>query len=220
MNYLVHLYFSAPRPLAWAGSLMGDFFKGSRFGELPDDLVAHLKLHRRLDTFTLDSPPFQASRRRLCPSFGHGRGILVDVFYDHFLACQWQHYSFQPLPEFAHEVYCGLRDCYSYLPEKLQEQLPRMIAGDWLTSYRHETVVERVLLRLEQRLKHKIPLAKGYGQLHRHRAELEKDFAAFMTAVGDYVTSLHSTGTESGGVKQLADQSCAGSGQSSSKPRG
>lgn len=190
MNYLAHLYFSAPRPLAWAGSMMGDFFKGSHFGELPDDLVTHLNLHRRLDTFTLNSLPFQNSRRRLCPSFGHGRSILVDVFYDHFLACQWQNYSRQPLQEFAHEVYSGLRECQAYLPQRLQEQLPRMIAADWLTSYRQEEVVERVLLRLEQRLNHKIPLAKGSDQLHQHRAELEKDFTAFMAAAGDYVESL------------------------------
>jgi len=170
---------------------MGDFFKGNIYGDLPDDLVNHLKLHRRLDTYTLDSPPFQKSRRRLCPAFGHGRSILVDVFYDHFLACQWETYSQQPLPEFARRVYCGLRSCHDYLPQRLQEQLPRMIAGDWLTSYRQEEVVERVLLRLEQRLKHKIPLAEGYDQLHQHRAELEKDFAAFMAAAADYVESLH-----------------------------
>lgn len=210
MNYLAHLYFSAPRPLAWAGALMGDFFKGSHFGELPDDLVTHLKLHRRLDTFTLNSPPFQASRRRLCPSFGHGRSILVDVFYDHFLACQWEHYSYQPLPEFAHGVYSGLRVCHQYLPVRLQEQLPRMIAGDWLTSYRQEAVVERVLLRLEQRLKHKIPLAQGYEQLHQHRDKLEEDFTAFMAAATGYVKSLPAAEVNS----------CAGSGQSFTKPGG
>lgn len=220
MNYLAHLYFSAPRPLAWAGSLMGDFFKGSRFGELPDDLVAHLKLHRRLDTFTLNSPPFQASRQRLCPSFGHGRSILVDVFYDHFLACQWESYSFQPLPEFTHGVYCGLRDCHPYLPQRLQEQLPRMIADDWLTSYRQEAVVERVLLRLEQRLGHKIPLARGYEQLRQHRDELQQDFAAFMDATASYVEVLQSAGFGHCAVTQPVDQSCAGSGQSFSKPGG
>lgn len=190
MNYLAHLYFSAPRPLAWAGAMMGDFFKGSHFGELPDDLVIHLKLHRRLDTFALNSPPFQNSRRRLCSSLGHGRSILVDVFYDHFLACQWEYYSAQPLPEFAHGVYRGLRACHHHLSVRLQEQLPRMIAGDWLTSYRQEAVVERVLLRLEQRLNHKIPLAQGYEQLHQHREKLEQDFTDFMAAAAGYVKSL------------------------------
>jgi acyl carrier protein phosphodiesterase len=220
MNYLAHLYFSAPRPLAWAGSLMGDFFKGRHFGELPDDLVTHLKLHRRLDTFALDSPPFQISRQRLCSSFGHGRSILVDVFYDHFLACQWENYSSEPLPAFADGVYSGLRACHHYLPARLQEQLPGMIAGDWLTSYRQEEVVERVLLRLEQRLKHKIPLARGYAQLHQHRDELEQDFTAFMTAAAGYVASLQSAGASCCTATPWADQSCAGNGQSFSKPGG
>jgi len=218
VNYLAHLFFSAPRPLAWAGSLMGDFFKGSNFYDLPDDLVSHLKLHRRLDTFTLDNSAFQISRRRLCPSFGHGRSILVDVFYDHLLACQWENYSVQPLPDFARDVYRGLDDCHHYLPVSLQQQLPRMIAGDWLTSYRQVEVVERVLLRLEQRLQHKIPLAQGYEQLHRHRRGLEEDFADFMVAAASYVDSLQ--GETRGGLMSGADQSCAGSGQSFSKPGG
>ncbi len=190
MNYLAHLYFSAPRPLAWSGSLMGDFFKGNAYDGLPDDLVTHLKLHRRLDTFTLSSPPFQSSRRRLNPCFGHGRSILVDVFYDHLLACRWDSYSDMPLPDFAREVYSGLNACHHYLPSRLQEQLPRMVAADWLSSYRHEEVVARVLQRLEQRLRHKIPLAGGYGQLHQHRAGLEEDFSAFMADMAAYVKTL------------------------------
>ena len=191
MNYLAHLYYSAPRPLAWAGSLMGDFFKGSDFGGLPDDLVTHLKLHRRLDTFTLSSPPFQSSRRRLNPCFGHGRSVLVDVFYDHLLACHWDSYSAVPLPDFAREVYRGLNACHHYLPGRLQEQLPRMMAADWLSSYRREDVVERVLQRLEQRLRHKIPLARGYRQLHQHRDGLEEDFGAFMADMTAYVQMVH-----------------------------
>lgn len=187
MNYLAHLYFSAPRPLAWSGSLMGDFFKGSDYSGLPDDLVHHLKLHRRLDTFTLSSPPFQKSRQRLNPVFGHGRSILVDVFYDHFLACRWESYSDLSLTDFAREVYAGLVDCHQYLPRRLQEQLPRMIEADWLSSYRRAEVVERVLLRLEQRLKHKIPLASGYRQLALHRDTLEEDFDLFMVDAGTYV---------------------------------
>ncbi|MFO7765937.1 MAG: ACP phosphodiesterase [Pelovirga sp.] len=199
MNYLAHLYFSAPRPLAWTGSLMGDFFKGNNFDGLPDDLVFHLKLHRRLDTFTLSSPPFQSSRRRLDPGFGHGRSILVDVFYDHLLACRWDTYAEVPLPDFAREVYSGLHVCYHYLPARLQEQLPRMTAADWLSSYRHEDVVERVLQRLEQRLRHKIPLASGYQQLSRHRAGLEEDFTAFMADIRAYVQVLCADATSLAG---------------------
>ncbi|MBN1959094.1 MAG: DUF479 domain-containing protein [Desulfuromonadales bacterium] len=180
MNYLAHLYFSDPSPLAWAGSLMGDFFKGSDFSALPEELVRHMKLHRHIDSFTQKSVAFQTSRRRLDPSFRHARSVIIDVFYDHFLACRWGEYHDSSLPDFSRGVYRGLQACHEVLSPGLQEQLPRMVEYDWLTSYRQPQVVERVLQRLEERLDHKIPLASGFSELHCWRDELEHDFARFM----------------------------------------
>ena len=183
MNYLAHLYLSDPNPLAWAGSLMGDFFKGRDFSGLPEELVRHLRLHRHVDSFTRSSEPFQNSRRLMHPRFSHARSVLVDVFYDHLLACEWEEYSPTPLVDFSREVYRGLQSCHPFLSPELQQQLPRMIKYDWLASYRRPEVVGRVLLRLEERLGQKIPLAEGYGELGRWREELIQDFSAFMTEV-------------------------------------
>ncbi len=55
-----------------------------------------------------------------------------------------------------------------------------MIKNDWLKSYQKPEVVQRVLQRLEERLKNKIPLAAGFPQLEQWRAGLENDFAVFM----------------------------------------
>lgn len=187
MNYLAHLYFSDPSPLAWAGSLMGDFFKGSDFSDLPEELVRHLKLHRYIDSFTQGSVVFQTSRKRLDPNFRHARSVLIDVFYDHFLACQWGDYHASSLPDFSQGVYHGLQICYEVLSPNLQKQLPRMIEYDWLTSYQQPYVVERVLQRLEERLKHKVPLASGFPELARRRPELEQDFSLFMHELGIFV---------------------------------
>jgi len=162
---------------------MGDFVKGPVPTDLPDELAWHLWLHRRIDTYTLDSPAFKCSRNRLDSRFRYARGILVDVFYDHLLACNWQKYSSQPLEQFAQDVYSGLQSCFALLPAALQQQLPYMIEHDWLTSYRQPDVVMRVLQRLETRLQHKFPLAEGYAELERCRSELEVDFADFMREV-------------------------------------
>ncbi len=180
MNYLAHLYFSEPNPLAWSGSLMGDFVKGIVPTTFPEELSRHLKLHRHIDRLTQRSEIFQTSRRRLDPRFRYARSVLVDVFYDHFLACHWDEYADQSLAEFSQDVYRGLQSCYDLLSPGLQQQLPRMIEHDWLTAYRKPEIVQRVLQRLEERLKHKIPLADGFFQLEMWREELENDFADFM----------------------------------------
>ena len=189
MNYLAHLYFSAPTPLAWAGSLMGDFVKGPVPEDFPDELRKHLHLHRWLDTYTRQSPAFQNSRSRLDPVYRHARGVLVDVFYDHFLARYWKDYSVQPLGVFAQDVYRGLQSCYDQLSPALQQQLPHMIEHDWLTSYQRPDVVQRVLLRLEERVGGRFSLAAGFVELERHGLLLEKDFYQFMQEVSPRIRS-------------------------------
>ena len=189
MNYLAHLYLSDPAPLAWAGSLMGDFVKGAVPATFPEELSRHLKLHRHIDSLTQRSEIFQTSRRRLDPRFRYARSILVDVFYDHFLACRWGAYSTQPLENFSQDVYAGLQSCYDFLSPGLQQQLPRMIEYDWLTSYRKPEIIQRVLFRLEERLRHKIPLADGFSQLEIWRDQLEDDFVAFMVEAEQATTA-------------------------------
>ena len=189
MNYLAHLYLSDPTPYAWAGSLMGDFVKGAVPTTFPEELSRHLKLHRHIDSLTQRSEIFQTSRRRLDPRFRYARSILVDVFYDHFLACRWGDYSTQPLANFAQDVYAGLQSCSDLLSSGLRQQLPRMIENDWLTSYRQPEIVQRVLVRLEERLQHKIPLADGFSQLAIWRNQLEDDFVAFMVEAEQLTTA-------------------------------
>ena len=187
MNYLAHLYFSDPEPLAWAGSLLGDFLKGSVPQQLPHQLRRHLLLHRRIDSLTQQNDVFQTSRRRLDPRFRYARSVLVDVFYDHFLAQNWQDYHPQPLLDFSRQVYAGLAEQQEHLSPELLQVLPRMTEDNWLFSYRHEAIVARVLQRLEQRLGHRLPLAEGFLELHHWRQELEIDFSAFMHDVSGFV---------------------------------
>ncbi len=187
LNYLAHLYFSDPDPLAWAGSLMGDFVKGALARELPPQLARHIRLHRHIDSYTRGSAPFQASRRRIAPRFRHGRSVMVDVFYDHLLASRWEEYHPRSLADFSHQVYAGLSEVFPLLAPGLQRILPRMAERNWLLSYRQEQVMQRVLQRLEERIAYRLPLAEGYGELSRLRAELEEDFCLFMQQAEHFV---------------------------------
>jgi len=166
---------------------MGDFVKGPIPPEWPEVLVRHLRLHRRIDAYTQRSPAFQTSRKRLDPRFRYARSVLVDVFYDHFLAQQWERFSPHSLLDFSRRAYAGLEQCFDLLPEPLQLQLPNMIEHNWLYSYRRPEIVERVLRRLESRLKHRFPLAEGYLELQRFRDLLEADFFHFMAEIDPWL---------------------------------
>ncbi|MDT8420288.1 MAG: ACP phosphodiesterase [Desulfuromonadales bacterium] len=187
MNYLAHLYFSDPEPLAWAGSLMGDFLKGPLPEKSDPLLLKHLQLHRRIDSFAHGNPHFQMSCKRVAGHYRFGRGILIDVFYDHFLARNWTELADQPLEEFSQRVYAGLKECRHLMPEGMQSLLPRMARDNWLVSYRDESVVETVLSSLERRIRHRLPLARGIEELQLKRTDLERDFKGFIVEAGEFV---------------------------------
>jgi len=92
MNFLAHLYLADPQPLGLLGSLMGDFVKGPLGGRYPEPITRGIMLHRRIDTFTDAHAVVRASRTRISPGRRRFAGIMIDVFYDHFLARDWARY--------------------------------------------------------------------------------------------------------------------------------
>ena len=103
MNFLAHLILSGDRPELLVGNLMGDFVKGRLEGRFSPGIRAGLELHRGIDSFAHRNEIFSESKRRIAPSFGLYRGVLVDLFYDHFLAVHWDDYANEPLPRFLEE---------------------------------------------------------------------------------------------------------------------
>lgn len=181
MNYLVHLYLSDPDPLVRLGNLMGDFVKGRLDKtDYPAGIIKGLRQHRRIDSFSQHSPAVQLSKGRINSSFGYFRGILIDVFYDHFLASNWEQHASGSLEEFATATYRLLEEHHTLLPEGLRNIAPRMIQYNWLVSYREVEVMKRALIRIGQRLSRENPLAEGYGELLRHYDELENDCTQFL----------------------------------------
>ena len=194
MNYLVHLYLSGPDPELRLGGLMGDFVKGPLDDRYPPGIVAGLRLHRTIDSLAAASPHCRASRRRLHPRFGHTRAVLVDIFYDHFLAVHWDTFHPQPLAAFAADTYRLLHHHRELLPEGLARIAPRMAEHDWLTSYRDRASVKIALERIATRLSRPTALGEGASELECCGEELLGDFRGFMAEARDRVDTMIANG--------------------------
>jgi acyl carrier protein phosphodiesterase len=184
LNYLVHLFLAGPGHEHQLGGLMGDFVKGPIPDDLPRGIAQGLHLHRRIDTFSHTNLHTRRSRNRLDPKYGHGRGIIVDIFYDHFLASSWSEYSPEPLEDFAEHVYTLLQARQHLLPDGLKLVAARMIEQNWLVSYQHFEVVGKALHRISQRLNRPLPLAEATEDLARSEDLLKSDFREFMQEAG------------------------------------
>ena len=65
---------------------MADSIRGKHYEHLPTDIQKGIVLHRAIDTYTDIHPVFRQSTKRLHERYHHYSGVIVDVFYDHFLA--------------------------------------------------------------------------------------------------------------------------------------
>jgi acyl carrier protein phosphodiesterase len=192
MNYLAHALLSHATPGLLIGGMLGDFVKGSLGERYDPEIRAGILLHRGIDRYTDAHDLVHASRARISLARRRFAGILVDVFYDHFLARHWARYTELPLEEFTQQVYATLVPHAAGFPERLQRILPRMAADDWLASYAEIEAVDAALHGIARRFARftrfaRAPvLAGGVQELLQNYTTLESDFLAFFPELHRY----------------------------------
>ncbi len=161
MNFLAHALLSGDHPALIVGGVTGDWIKGPLPGDLPHDLAQGVALHRAIDDFAETHPAFQRSRTRVSAPRRRYAGVLVDIFYDHLLAQNWDRVHHQPLHEYCGSVYRHIRDRLHDLPASSHAALELMAEQDWLTSYAHIEGITSVFGRMSRRVRQPNPLASG-----------------------------------------------------------
>lgn len=179
MNYLAHLLLSDGTPEGLVGNLAGDFVSGVDLSSVHPCLLPGIQQHRAVDRFTDSHELVRASRLRLDPAWRHWRGILVDVFYDHLLAREFESFTGQPLARFSGRVHRALHDCRAILPPSLKRAAPVMIEHDWLNAYAHEAGLREILARMSRRSSRAPRLQDAVDELAAAGPGLRQDFHAF-----------------------------------------
>ncbi len=186
MNYLAHLHLGGQEPQQLLGSLYGDFVKGTLAGHFPLQTEEAIRLHRQIDVFT-DSHPlvkralgrFRVARRRYA-------GIALDMFFDHCLARDWEHFADEPLEAFAKKVYVILKN-EPALPERLAQIVPSIIREDWLGAYKDFPMIGHGLKVISQRLSQPEGMFGVYEELSALYEPLSEDFQEFYPVLWQYV---------------------------------
>ena len=179
MNFLAHIYLSGDNDLMKIGNFMADGIHGKHFDAFPLEIQKGIILHRSIDTFTDAHPIFRQSTKRLHANYHHYSGIIVDIFYDHFLAKNWSNYSDERLEDYSERFYQSLRDNYDTLTLKTQKMLPYMIDHNWLLSYQNIESIESVLARMDTRMKYDSNMRFSVAELRMFYSDFESEFTAF-----------------------------------------
>lgn len=179
MNFLAHLYLSNHHPERMIGNFIADAIKGKKYEHLPIEIQKGIIHHRAIDTFTDSHKIVSQSKKRLNPKYGHFKAVIIDIFYDHFLAKNWSKFSSVPLNKFTQDFYRLLDNNFEILPDKTQYLLPFMTDQNWLYNYRTIEGISKILWGMNKRTKgiSKMDLAKE--DLVAMYSEFENDFFLF-----------------------------------------
>lgn len=180
MNFLAHLYLSGNSPKMMVGNFIGDFVKGrSQVQQFDSEIAFGIELHRAIDAFTDSHPIVTQSKNRLRPLYRHYAPVIVDVFYDYYLAKNWKQYHALELVEFAKQAYTTLQLYHDILPERVQQMLPYMINGNWLVNYSRVEGIQRALTGMSRRTTHVSKMEESVNELLRYHDEFEGEFQGF-----------------------------------------
>ncbi|GAB2770619.1 acyl carrier protein phosphodiesterase [Salinimicrobium soli] len=179
MNFLAHIYLSGKNEDIIIGNFIADSVKGKKYLNFPQDVQKGILLHRAIDFYTDTHPIVRQSTSRLFPKYRHFSGVIIDIFYDHFLASNWKQYSDIPLEKFISDFYGLLEKKHALLPKPIQRFLPYMKKENWLLSYASKEGIGDILRQMNIRTQKKGKMDMAIFDLEDHYEEFKAEFTTF-----------------------------------------
>lgn len=179
MNFLAHIYLSFDDPEITLGNFIADSIRANKYTHLPERVQQGIMLHREIDTFTDTHDIPKISSKRLHKNYSHYSRVIVDIFYDHYLAKNWSTYSDTPLDIYVENFYDLLEDNYTILPVGVQRMMPYMISDNWIYNYSKMEGIGKVLNGMNRRTNNKSKMNFAILDLEEHYDKFEDEFTAF-----------------------------------------
>ena len=193
MNWLAHVFLSEADPEFRLGNLFADIVKGPDLLAMSPGFRRGVDCHRAIDGFTDRHPITLSSRSRVSSAYGRYSGILIDLFYDHFLCRSWERYADVSLRTYTQCFYREATEHASALPEHARFVFEVMRSEDLLESYSRvdgvATALGRIATRLSSRVGRTISLEGAVVELTNNYDDFARDFAAFFPSLQAHVRS-------------------------------
>ena len=169
---------------------MGDFVKGNQYKDYEELVAKGVVLHREIDRYTDTHAIVGQSKDRLREKYRHYSGVIVDMFYDHFLSKNFHDYHTTPLGTFVQEHYDNLMAFLPQMPERAQNMLPYMVSGNWLEGYGKIEGIHRALSGMSRRTRFDSRMNEAVQELVEQYAAFESEFRAFFPELTSHISKF------------------------------
>ncbi len=187
MNFLAHLYLSGDSEGLIIGNYIADSVRTSTFNLFSPEIQKGILLHRKIDSFTDSHPIVEQSKQRLRGKYKKYASVIIDIYYDHYLAINWSLYSEVELDKFTQHIYTIIQNNYSVLPEKTAHFTKYMLQHDILFAYSKMEGIEKALWGMSRRATFQSNMENSIHDLKEHFPLFEKEFLLFFPELKQFV---------------------------------
>lgn len=161
------------------GGFIADFVKGSQFKKYPSKIGQGIVLHRKIDTFTDNHPIVRELISNMKPVFGRYSAIVLDMYFDYFLATNFKRYSEIRLWYFSVGFSITALLHYYYLPQRVKRFILHFAFSNRLYNYsKIEGLNESLYIMSIYKITTLEP-EKCMDYLQTNKTELENSFLLF-----------------------------------------
>jgi len=187
LNYLAHLFLAGNHPEIILGNFIADHVKGSDVMKYTENVRKGISMHRAIDTFTDNHPVVKQSISRLRADFRKYSGVIVDMYYDHYLSAHWDDYSLLDIHSFTKSRYDTLNSFQDILPSRSARLLFYMEKQNWLVSYSHLDGMQQAFNGMAHRASFDSKMEVAVVNLKAGYREFMEEFKEFFPELQQFV---------------------------------
>jgi acyl carrier protein phosphodiesterase len=187
MNFLAHIFLSGEPGEVMVGNFIADSVRASEMTKFSAGVQEGIRLHRIIDTYTDNHAVTLKSKERLRERYGKYSPVIVDIFYDHFLATHWGDYSKLSLRVYADQTYKFLQEHCEIFPERSKQFFNYMTQYDILFAYSKIEGIDKVMQGMSRRAKFESGMETAVEALQLNYKDYEAEFKEFFPELQEQV---------------------------------
>ncbi|RFS14569.1 ACP phosphodiesterase [Emticicia sp. C21] len=194
MNFLAHLFLSGDNEEILVGNLLEDYVVGRiehpRNQHFSENIKNGILLHRLIDSFMDTHSVVSTCKTVLYQNYHKYASVVIDIYFDHFLAKHWYSYSSEPFEDFRKRTHQSFLNHWDVLPDKMKPMIDSMIKYDWLKNYSEFWGMERALTGVAKRTEFKSNMEKAVTDLKIHYDFFNENFKLFFPQMVQQCTAF------------------------------
>ncbi len=189
MNILAHLFLSGNNEKIILGNFIGDYIKGKKITQYPEEVALGIRIHREIDYYTDRHGIVKIVNSFYRKKYSKYSGIVTDIVFDHFLTKTWDQFCTIIYDDYVKSRYTILNAQIKFFPGPVLQFYPFFVFNNWLKQYQTLEGIERVLKGMSKRTSLPGEYKYAIKQIQKKDNETEKLFVAFFSDIVSHITT-------------------------------